>query len=101
MDNILIGAGAASMFVKVVLDILSIITGSSMSSVPRWLMPALSMPMSILIVVLLIAYEGELVLPLSVQAGATIVLTAIMTAGSAVGVTELSARAEIARRSGP
>lgn len=98
MDNILIGAGAATTFVKVLLDLLSMIVGSAL---PKWVMPTLSLPLSILIVVLLTASQGTLRLPLDMVTGSTIVLTAIIAAGTAVGVTELSARAEIARRAGP
>jgi hypothetical protein len=84
-SNIILQAAAAATFVKVLIDILKMATDP-----PRWAPPALAVSGGIGIILLLMV-AGEVELTRAAIANA--ILAGIMAGGTAVGVTELSKRA--------
>jgi hypothetical protein len=84
-SNIILQAAAAATFVKVLIDILKMATDP-----PRWAPPALAVSGGIGIILLLMV-AGDVALTRAAIANA--ILAGIMAGGTAVGVTELSKRA--------
>lgn len=92
MDSILMLALSATTIVKVLVDLVKLGWGS----VPQAIPPAVATVTGVGIVVALLVADGQ---ALTQQAMAQAILAGILAAGGAVGVTELSNRAQFPKGS--
>lgn len=84
VEDILIIASAAVTFVKVLIDLLKLAWAT-----PQWVPPVLAVILGPVVVALLFVAGGQ---GIDAQLGAVAILAGWLTAGSAVGVTELQKR---------
>jgi hypothetical protein len=93
-DDILIQAGAASMFVKLIVDIARMIAPNA----PPWLFPVLALAFSPFCLIATTALTAPLVW--DQPQSATLFLGSIMTAGVSVGASAMQKKADTIRREG-
>lgn len=90
--SILVLAAAGTTFAKVLVDLVKMAAPAA----PGWSLPLLALLFGVGVVALLMLANGQ---PLTQASAATVILSGILSAGSAVGVTELGRRADDARGS--